>query len=110
MYFVNDPLQSAVSYRVHMKKFAGLEGWQIRAARAAARLGHRELAAESGVALSSIITLEKMETIEVAESGFKERGKTVPDVMERLLGAFERSGYRLVPRTATRSPKVERIE
>ena len=90
-----------------MKNF---EGWQISAARCAARWGYRELAKEADVAVATIMRLEQWPVICASETGRKEKGKAAPDVLERLLVAFERAGFRLVPATATRRARVERIE
>jgi hypothetical protein len=87
-----------------------LEGWQISAARCACRWGYRELAAEAGIALSTILRIEKMPVIEVSATGFKEKGKVPPETIEKLLAAFERAGFRLVGRTDNRRPRVEAIE
>jgi DNA-binding XRE family transcriptional regulator len=87
-----------------------LEGWQVAAARCAAKWGYRELAAAADVATSTIIKIEQMPSIAVAASGRKVKGKVAPDVMERLLAAFEQAGFRLMPATATRPARVERIE
>src|SRR5215472_7302177 len=91
-------------------KMKNLEGWQISAARCACRWGYRELAAEAGIALSTILRVEKMDVIDVSETGFKEKGKVPPETVEKLLAAFKRAGFRLVPRTETRKPRVESIE
>jgi hypothetical protein len=85
------------------------EGWQISAARCAARWGYRELAKEAEIAIATIQRLEQMPMIFIADTGFKEKGKVAPDGIERLLAAFERAGFRLVPATATRPARVEKI-
>jgi hypothetical protein len=44
------------------------------------------------------------------KTGFKEKGKVPPETVEKLLAAFERAGFKLVPRTETLKPRVKTIE
>jgi hypothetical protein len=86
------------------------EGWQFRCARCASGWGYRELAEEADVATTTIMRLERWPVVRVSETGRKEKDKAAPDVVERLLAAFERAGFRLVPATAARPARVEHIE
>jgi hypothetical protein len=87
-----------------------LEGWQFAAARCAARWGYREVAKEAGVAVQTVVNIERMPLVHIAETAYKEKGKVAPDVVERLLAAFKRAGFRLVPATATRPARIEKIK
>jgi hypothetical protein len=73
-------------------------------------LGYRELAKEADVATTTIMRLEKWPVVHVSETGRKEKDKAAPDVVERLLAAFKRAGFRLVPATDTRPARVEKIK
>jgi hypothetical protein len=93
-----------------MKNFAGLEGWQFRAARVAADWTHRECAEATGLSTTTIMRVEKMNVVHVSDSEFKEPGKVPGSTVQKLLDALETAGFKLVPRTETRKPRVESIE
>jgi hypothetical protein len=94
----------------HLKNLQGLEGWQFAAASMACGWGYREAAAATGLSTMTIMRIERLNVVQVSESGFKEKGMVPPETVEKLLPGFQRAGFKLVPRTETRKPRVESIE
>jgi hypothetical protein len=64
----------------------------------------------AGVSTNTVMKIERMKTVLVSETGFKERGKVPPEIVEKLEAAFKQAGFRLVPATETRPARVEEIK
>jgi hypothetical protein len=60
-----------------------LEAWQFRATRMVAK-GGREAAAAMGLSTTTVMKVERMETVQISESGFKEHGRRGDRALRRL--------------------------
>lgn len=85
----------------------GYSGWQLAAARAAAALSYRDVAAETGISLSRLVELEKLEVIELQETaGPKSAGGMLVGTFDRLVECFGKHGIELRAAMAGRPAAV----
>lgn len=91
-----------------VESFSGYEGWQFRAARAAAGLTAKEVIALSGVASATLQRIEGADQVMLTDLK-RQKGRIRRDHVQRLCDVFAKHGFQIVPAKSKASARVEGI-